>query len=284
MIYVVIPTFNRKAHLLQCLGCLRRQSVATTPIVCDSGSTDGTAAEVKAQFPDAVYLEGNPDQWWTGATNLGLTYVADRAAPEDRFLLLNDDTEFDDRYCEKLLEAPVNGPNAILGSICVDADAPEIVIDGGVRYNWLTGAHSVLNAGRRVSEFADGYCEAVSVLPGRGTLYPVAVLETVGFPDAVRLPHYAADYEYARRCALNGFGLFVSYDAVIRSDGRATGLHRPRSKWSRAGMREFFFGRRSSCNVADRFRFCFMTARNPLNGAVHFTCAVARIVYRFLTS
>ncbi len=188
MIYVVIPTFNRKAHLLRCLGCLGRQTVATTPIVCDSGSTDGTAADVRAQFPDAVYIEGVPDQWWTGATNQGLAYVADNAGRDDKFLLLNDDTEFDEEYCQRLLQAPVAGPDAVLGSLCVDADAPDIVIDGGVRCNWITGGMRVLNAGKPVSEFPDGHCEAVSVLPGRGTMFPVAALEKAGFPDARRSP------------------------------------------------------------------------------------------------
>lgn len=282
MIFAVIPTFNRKAHLLECLGCLARQDTDCVAVVSDSASSDGTAEAVGAEFPEAVVLAGTSDLWWTGAVNLGLRYVAERAGPDDYFLMLNDDTSFDPDYCSALLDCAQRNPGSVIGSACVDIDAPDRLIDGGVTVNWVTAANRNVNLGVSLKEFAKAHVEPVSVLPGRGTLYPASVLKTVGYPDERRLPHYGADYEYSRRCNRKGHPLIVCYDAVIRSDTRSTGIHAPQSRWSLSSARSYFFGRRSACNLVDRCRYSYLSASNPVSGTLFFGGSVARIVWHYL--
>ena len=120
MIFVVIPTFNRKETLLRCLACLAAQDVAHRTILSDSGSTDGTAEAVKQAFPDTLVLEGHSELFWTGAVCLALEWVAGNADANDYFLLLNDDTEFEPGYLNALLDSAAEDPKRIVGSVCTD--------------------------------------------------------------------------------------------------------------------------------------------------------------------
>ena len=282
MIFVVIPTFNRVGHLLSCLRCLKSQTMVPRVIVCDSGSTDGTADEVARAFPEVTVLRGHSGMWWTGAVNLGLRYVIGHARPDDSFLLLNDDTLFDDEYVDRLYGCALRHRKSVVGSVCVDQASPGIICDGGVTVNWYSARMRSKNTGRRLADFPRGHTEDVSVLPGRGTLYPVSVIAEAGLPDEDRLPHYAADYEFSRRASRRGYRLLVCYDAAVRSDTTSTGLHRRQSRLSLASAASFFFDRRSTGNLVDRFRLAFMVSENPFLGAVFFLCSTARLVNRYL--
>lgn len=267
---------------MTCLRCLSRQTVENAPIVCDSGTSDETRNVVSAELPDVELVRGNPDLWWTGSINLGLRLVAEKAKSSDFVLFLNDDTSFDEDYLAALMDCMQNDGNSIVGSVCVDQNDPNVIIDGGVVFNWYSALMSQLNVGLSVADFAPGHAEKVSVLPGRGTLFPISVIDRIGFPAEDKLPHYAADYDYTRTAARAGYDLLVYYDAVIKSDVSSTGQHRRQAKISLSGARDFFFGRKSSGNLVDRFRFSYRAAENPLAGTIFFMCATARLVNRYL--
>ena len=282
-IYVVIPTFNRKGHLLRCLRCLAEQEIAVEVIISDSGSTDGTAT-VADQFANVTRLSGHSELWWTGAINLALSHIGRIARDGNYFLLLNDDTEFDRAFISNLLKTARAGERRIVGAVCTDRTAPDRVVDGGTLVNWWTAKSQALNVGRSLGDFVAGHNEPVSVLSGRGAFYPVSVLTEVGMPEAELLPHYAADYEYAKRCATRGYELVVAYDAVVLGDLTTTGLHQPDTRWSIPSASRFFFGRRSACNLIDRFHYARLTASGFLSCTAFYLCTVARLCGRYVRS
>jgi GT2 family glycosyltransferase len=282
VIYVVIPTFNRTRQLIACLRCLASQTVENTPVICDSGTSVETSNAVKSEYSDVELLKGDADLWWTGSINLGLRHVVQMAKPEDHILFLNDDTLFDETYLEALMACARQNPESMIGSVCVDQTDPDVIIDGGIIFNWYSAHMRQLNIGLSLSDFDPGYTEKVSVLPGRGTLFSAAVIDRIGLPLEDKLPHYGADYEYTRSAARAGYTLFVSYDAVIRSDVSTTGQHRREAEISLSGARDYFFGRKSSGNLVDRFRFSYRATENPIAGTVFFMCSTARLVNRYL--
>jgi glycosyltransferase involved in cell wall biosynthesis len=94
---VVIPTYNRRELVLQCLDSVRRQTVAAYEIivVCD-GSTDGTAEAIRAKHADVKVLE---------CANRGLAMSRNRGlavASGDWVAYLDDDDLW---HPEKLLMA-----------------------------------------------------------------------------------------------------------------------------------------------------------------------------------
>lgn len=282
MIFVVIPTFNRTKHLIACLQCLASQTVENVPIVCDSGTSPETRNAVNAEFQHVELLSGDSDLWWTGSINLGLRHLVEKAESTDYFLFLNDDTLFSENYLASLMACAEGDRQSIIGSVCVDQRSSDVIIDGGVIFNWYSARMRQLNVGRLLSDFVPGHAEKVSVLPGRGTLFPVPVIDRIGLPLEDKLPHYGADYDYTRTAARAGYDLIISYDAIIRSDVSTTGQHRRHAKISFSGARDYFFGRKSSANLVDRFRFSYRAAENPIVGTLFFMCSTARLVNRYL--
>ena len=116
---VVIPTCNRKAQLLECLGALERQSVLPQEfevVVVDDGSTDGTEAAVRGlTLPFALQFHRQENQGPGTARNLGIA-----KARGELILFIGDDIIADSRLLETHLVAHATRPDAgdaVLGHI-----------------------------------------------------------------------------------------------------------------------------------------------------------------------
>lgn len=75
MIGVVIVSFNTCALLRACLASLRDCRLPLRVVVVDNASTDGSAAMVRAEFPEVELLEPGRNLGFAGANNLGLRKV-----------------------------------------------------------------------------------------------------------------------------------------------------------------------------------------------------------------
>ena len=85
---VIIPTWNGSGHLRSCLAALAAQTRPPDEvIVVDNGSTDGTAALVREQFPSVRLIVNRRNEGFARATNQGIL-----AAAGDILITLNDDT------------------------------------------------------------------------------------------------------------------------------------------------------------------------------------------------
>ncbi|HQF70917.1 MAG TPA: glycosyltransferase family 2 protein [Promineifilum sp.] len=88
---VIIPHWNGRQHLDDCLHALRRQTYADHEVILvDNGSTDGSQAYVRERFPEVRLVELGHNSGFTGAGNAG--YAASRG---EFICLLNNDTEAD---------------------------------------------------------------------------------------------------------------------------------------------------------------------------------------------
>ncbi len=103
---------------------------------------------IEEEFPDVILLKGDGNLWWTGATNLGVEYALTQAGQDDYILTLNDDTIVISAYLQTLLDAALNHPNSLIGSISVSSEDESTVVDAGVRINWLTAKYINLADGR----------------------------------------------------------------------------------------------------------------------------------------
>jgi len=75
---VVIPTYNRRPLLARCLDSVRQASVAGTEIiVVDDGSTDDTAAYVRARVPDVRFVQ-QENRGVSAARNSGMRLARGR--------------------------------------------------------------------------------------------------------------------------------------------------------------------------------------------------------------
>jgi GT2 family glycosyltransferase len=279
-IFVIIPVHNRKKYTRNCLLSLRAQTIQDfTVVVVDDGSSDGTGEMIQEEFPEVVLLRGDGNLWWTGAINLGVEYALAQAGQDDYILTLNNDTVVRRNYIQTLLNSASKYPRSLIRSISVSDEDESVVVDAGVRINWLTAKYTNLADGRGYNDILreGSLIQKTDVLPGRGTLIPIKVFQKIGLYDFKRLPHYGADYEFSRRANMNGYELLINYEAVVISDVKMTGLNNRVSKLGWSDLIRSFFSIRSANNLMQRWRFarlCCAGWRFP----VFYVCDVGRVI------
>jgi len=279
-VFVVIPVHNRLEFTRACLASLREQSYRDFHVVVlDDGSTDGTHAALAADYPDVTVLWGDGDLWWTGAMNRGLAWALPRAGRHDQVLALNNDTALPPDYLETLLALSALRPNALIGSVAVAWDDHERIVDGGTCIDWCTTRSTSPADGLTWTHIQQHLSEtvAVSVLSGRGTLIPVEAFRRLGLYDQTRLPHYGADWEFARRAQRAGFELLLSCRARLFVHEDATGVHPSAQTLSLRQFLRAYVDIRSPSNLRTRWQLARLCAE-PEAFPVFFALDLARTV------
>jgi len=99
MITVIIPNWNGRNLLEECLGSLERQTFRDFEIiVVDNGSTDGSKEFIRDRFPDVKIIEMKENTGFASACNAGI-----RESKGDLIVLLNNDANADEKWLEKMV-------------------------------------------------------------------------------------------------------------------------------------------------------------------------------------
>ncbi len=123
----VIPTYNRKKLLLECLDALMRQTVPVDRIILvDNAGTDGSMDAVRERYPGHPSIEFHALERNTGAA-MGFHFAVEAAlrGDFDWIWFTDDDSEPVDDSLERLLEADTHlhadGRNpVVLASLKID--------------------------------------------------------------------------------------------------------------------------------------------------------------------
>jgi N-acetylglucosaminyl-diphospho-decaprenol L-rhamnosyltransferase len=282
-IYVVVPVFNRKSYTERILYCMRRQTFRNFQvIVVDDGSTDGTTEMISEQFREVQLLRGNGNLWWTGAINVGIRHAMTKASETDAILVINDDLEVDPDYLEILYTFWQSRPKTLIGSVCVDVDNPEIIVNGGVLINWWTAKYRRVNHNMNLSDFEKYYSIDVSYLTGRGVLIPIRVFHEVGLYDDKHFQQ-CGDTELPVRAKNIGYHLIVSYAAIVKSHVGASDNINVSDRYTLRDLRNYFFSTKSNFRLKYHFFFSLNTATNPFQFISFLMCDFLRISYHFLS-
>lgn len=284
MINIVIPVHNRKTLTRKCLACLAAQTYQNQRvIVVDDGSSDGTEAMIRQEFPEVIVLKGDGNLWWTEATNWGVRYAQDHpVAGEENFVLtLNDDTEVKADYLQTLLDAYQQHQPCLVGSPSVDIDQPNKLEFAGTVFDLYFASGKPL-APRYNNNYADlqkqvAYVES-DALPGRGTLIPMRVFDEVGLYDSKNFMHYMSDIEFSLRARKAGYKLIVNTSSVVYEYVKATGLFlNQQQSWK--DFVNSFTSVRSPTNLTVRYNFAIAHSKTKI---IYFLCDVSRICFGFL--
>lgn len=245
----------------------------------DDGSTDGTEAMLKTDFPEVDVLKGDGNLWWTGSINKAVSYALTLCGEDDYILVLNDDLEVPENYIENFYALAKRFPDALIGSVVTDFDDRDTIVGGGVTVNWLTAKTRDLNTGKSLASFGPGYVEEkVSYLTGRGTLIPAKVFRELGIYNN---KHYTqcGDTEFPIRARKAGYKLLVSYDVPVFSH-KGHSVHK--EKYTLRSVKSYYLDIRSHVNIREKFWFAIDSTANILHGLWFFALDFTRITVHFI--
>lgn len=235
-IHVVVPIFRETDLLESFLKSWEGVRSAPVRLLVVNGDPGDSASRWIADYMtkgrrDGCGIElvveevpGNPELFWTGLVRLGLERVAEDAEEGDFFVLTNVDVNFSGDPIEAIRGAVPN-----LGSKQVSLAT--VTGKGGVHSSGVVVRSWILSLNRHLLEgmseedlVGTGEELPATYLPTRFLFCPTAALKAGHFPDAGRLPHYCADYEYTNRLRLNGYAPVVFTGARIRLHESNTGF------------------------------------------------------------
>jgi GT2 family glycosyltransferase len=236
---VIIPHWNGEGILRRCLLSLRRtRGVRFRTLVVDNGSTDGSAAMVRREFPEAGLVQSTENLGFAGGCNLGI-----RNAATPYVALLNNDAEVEPDWLRPLVAA-------------ADADeklaavAPKMLsVDRRDRFDYSGAAGGELDLfgfpfcrGRifdAVEEDRGQYDDGGPVFwaTGAACLLRMAALHRTGLLDESFFAHME-EIDLAWRLRAAGYGVAVVPSAVVR--------HRSGGTLGSGRMRKMILNHRNS--------------------------------------
>lgn len=131
---VVVLNWNGRADTIACLESLGQCDYRNlNVIVVDNGSTDGSAAAVRAMFPAVEVIETGCNLGFAEGNNVGIRHALERSA--DFVMLLNNDTVVDPPLVSSLVRAAQAHPDGgIFSGKIFYFDAPSTIWYAGARW------------------------------------------------------------------------------------------------------------------------------------------------------
>ncbi|WP_374685613.1 glycosyltransferase family 2 protein [Promineifilum sp.] len=214
---VIIPHWNGRHHLDDCLTALRRQTWADHEVIlADNGSTDGSQAYVREAFPEVRLLELGENRGFTGACNAG--YAASRG---EIVCLLNNDTEADPGWLTAVVNAFDRHPEVgVVASKMLLFDQRDHFHTAGdyYRVDGVPGNRGVWQAD--VGQYDRE--EPVFSACGGAAAYRRAMLAEIGFLDDAFF-FSCEDVDLAWRAHLAGWQVLYVPTAVVYHKLKASG-------------------------------------------------------------
>lgn len=250
---LVIPVCNRKETTQRCLdsvySCLPG---GFSVIVVDSGSTDGTQSMINDRFKDVVLIQGNVNQWWAAATNLGVRRALSDGC--DGIITFNDDNVATPDLFKNLLDTATHYPKSIISAVCCYYHNKDKIFFAGRKRSPITGRFHYLYLDRPYTELKEEILE-VDLLHGMCTLFPASVFHDTGFFDEVAFTHLFADDDLVLRAKKTGYRLLVNTRARVLNDRTMTGLNPYNRRLNPKEVIQLFTSRKSVFQIETRTRF-----------------------------
>lgn len=229
---IVVVSWNGRPYLPACLDAVLAQMVDDDElIVVDNGSTDGSVALVRAQYPQARLIESERNQGFAGGANLGW-----RASQGEHLFLLNQDLVLQDGALVAMSETLADPAVGVVGCKVLYPDGQTVQHAGGL-VHWPRAVAD--HHGHR--ELDDGRWDVVrDVDYVTGAAWGVSreALERVGELDGGFWPAYYEDTDYCFRARAAGLRVvYVPTATATHAESTALG------KGSPAYLRAFHRGR-----------------------------------------
>ena len=211
---VVIPNYNGRNYLQDCLTSLLEGSEVPAIIVVDNGSADESAAMVKERFPMVKLIALPENRGFSAAVNIGI-----REAGTEYVFLLNNDTVVLKDTIEELEAAMERHPKAFSVAVkMLQMKNPELIDSAGDFYCALGWAFA--RGKDRKNEAFSKETSVFSACAG-AALYRKAVFEKIGDFDENHFA-YLEDLDIGYRARIFGYQNWYAPKAKVYHVGSGT--------------------------------------------------------------
>ena len=210
-VWVVIPNWNGKKFLGDCLRSLSNQTQIHKAAVVDNGSTDGSAAYIKKYFPEVNLIELHKNYGFAGGVNAGVKYALKQGAKY--VALFNNDAEADKNWLKNLVKRL--GTNNQIGIVTCkflqpDKGMPKIDSTGDQYSIW--GLPFPRGRGQRDhGQFEKP--ENIFSASGGASLYRAELFKDIGLFDEAFFAYFE-DVDLSFRAQLAGWQIVYEPQAV----------------------------------------------------------------------
>lgn len=135
-VFIVMLNYNGRDVIKKCLTSIFKIDYPNFEvIVVDNNSTDGSFEIAKGTFSKAIFIKNEENLGFSAGNNIGIKFAIERMA--EYVLVLNNDTEVEKDFLEKLVEEGEKDPKTgILSPIIFNGKTKEIWFSGG-KIKWL---------------------------------------------------------------------------------------------------------------------------------------------------
>lgn len=219
---VVILNWNNAPDTLVCLGSVFSLDYPNARmIVVDNGSTDGSAEQISARYPEATLLKLGENLGYAAGNNAGIIYALQEGA--DYVLVLNNDTRVAPEMLSELVRFAEAHPQVgMVGPTMVCMPAEGVVYAAGSFVDWAgarTWNRAMYQPVQALAALTDP--EPVDFITGCCVLVRRKLIEQAGLLD----PRYFLNYEdteWGVRARRHGFEVWYVPSAVIWHKDSAT--------------------------------------------------------------
>ncbi len=214
---IVILNYNGRALLPACLHSALRQTAPAEVVVADNGSTDGSLAWLRAEYPTVRVLDLGRNWGFAAGYNRALAEVE---APW--LVLLNNDADLAPDWLAVLLATAAAQPQAAIlgGKLRLAQAGPPVLQSAGAKF---TTAGTAFEIGWGAADTGQYDTPGpVGVIPGAALLVQKRVFNALGGFDA-GYGAYLEDVDLCWRAWLAGHEVYYQPAAVARHQYGATG-------------------------------------------------------------
>jgi len=214
-ISIVIPNFNGKQFLKECLNSIKKQNLSLYDvIIIDNASTDESVEYIKDNYAEFTLIQNRENLGFATAVNQGIA-----ASNAEYVFLLNNDTELEVECVSNLLNC-INKDETIfaVSSKMIQNQDRNLIDDAGDEYTILGFTQKVGN--NRSTELYKSKREIFSACAG-AAIYRRNIFEIIGYFDE-NFFAYMDDVDISYRARIYGFKCVYCPDALVYHHVSAT--------------------------------------------------------------
>ncbi|MDZ4171006.1 MAG: glycosyltransferase family 2 protein [Methanobacteriaceae archaeon] len=213
-ISIIIPNYNGKSFLKECLDSIKNQNILNEIIIIDNASHDESVLFITQNYPEIILIQNKENLGFSKAVNQGI-----EASLGEYLFLLNNDVELEKDCIKNLIKCIDKNENIFaVSSKMIQYHDRNKIDDAGDEYTIL-GWTKKVGYGNPQEKYNKNR-ETFSACAG-AAIYRKSILEEIGYFDE-NFFAYLEDIDLSYRARIHGYHIKYCPEAIAYHIGSGT--------------------------------------------------------------